>query len=82
MKREQGTISIERDRQNTALRTQENDLHRLELRLSEIKGKLKDKSALETRIAEWQSEITESTRTLKVWCHSPELIYVLILSFE
>lgn len=54
-----------------ALRTHENDHHALQLRLTEVKSKLRDKSALEQRIEEMRQEIADSAGRLKV--HHREL---------
>ena len=55
------------------LRSQENDLHALQLNLSEVKSQLRDKSALEKRIGEMQQEVTDVSAHLKVSRRLPEI---------
>lgn len=64
--RERQTITAEKERQLTTLRAQENDLHALQLNLSEVKSQLRDKSALEKRIGEMKQEVTDVSAHLKV----------------
>lgn len=56
----------DRERQLTSLRMHENDLHALQLNLSEVKSQLRDKSALEKRIGEMKQEVTDVSAHLKV----------------
>ncbi|KAF7792625.1 hypothetical protein EIP86_003722 [Pleurotus ostreatoroseus] len=63
--REKQSITAEKDRQLMLLRSQENDLHALQLNLSEVKSQLRDKSALEKRIGEMQQEVTDVSAHLK-----------------
>ena len=55
------------------LRSQENDLHALQLNLREVKSQLRDKSALEKRIGEMQQEVTDVSAHLKVSRRLPEI---------
>lgn len=66
IEREKQTLTSERERQQNTLRTNENDLHALQLNLSEVKNQLLHKSALEKRIGELKYEVTESSGLLKV----------------
>lgn len=61
-----------RDQQLGQIRQQESDMHRLELNLSEVNGKLRDKAALEKRIAEMRQEIVDVNAQLKV--RSPAIV--------
>lgn len=66
IEREKLAITADRDRQLNALRTHEHELHSLQLRLSDVNGKLRDKSALEKRIAEMKQEVEGISTRLKV----------------
>ena len=61
-----------RDQQLGQIRQQESDTHRLELNLSEVNGKLRDKAALEKRVAEMRQDVVDINAQLKV--HSPAIV--------
>ncbi|KAH9854720.1 hypothetical protein C2E23DRAFT_726150 [Lenzites betulinus] len=63
--REKQNLQTDRDRQNSALRSLETDLHRLELEESQCQNKLRDKDELERRNAEMKTEIATATARLK-----------------
>ncbi|KAL1950586.1 hypothetical protein VTO73DRAFT_5710 [Trametes versicolor] len=63
--REKQNLLTDRDRQNTALRSLETDLHRLELEESQCRNQLRDKDELERRIAEMRAEISAANVRLK-----------------
>ncbi|KAI0822321.1 hypothetical protein BC628DRAFT_691139 [Trametes gibbosa] len=63
--REKQNLQTDRDRQNSALRSLETDLHRLELEESQCQNQLHDKDELERRITEMKTEIGTANARLK-----------------
>jgi DNA repair protein RAD50 len=56
----------ERERQNNAQRTYENDLHGLEMKESNLKNQIRDKDTLEASIEAMKNDIASSNARLKV----------------
>ncbi|KAI0345847.1 hypothetical protein BDW22DRAFT_1353452 [Trametopsis cervina] len=65
VERERQILSGEKERQQTALRAFENDLHALQLNLSEVRNKLTHRSQVEQRIGEMKQEQVQNAETLK-----------------
>lgn len=63
--REKQALSTEKERQITALRTHENELHSMQLREKDLQNELKDKEALEARTEGMRKEMAEATARLK-----------------
>ncbi|RPD62360.1 hypothetical protein L227DRAFT_34009 [Lentinus tigrinus ALCF2SS1-6] len=63
--REKQRLLTDRDSKNSALRTHETELHRLELEESECRNQLRDKDELERRIEEMKTEIAAANIRLK-----------------
>jgi DNA repair protein RAD50 len=64
--KEKGNLMTERERQNNAQRTYENDLHRLEMKESNLKNQIHDKDTLEASIDAMKNDIASSNARLKV----------------
>lgn len=64
--REKQSLITERERQNTAIRTLEANLHKMELRERDLANELREKSSLEERIEVTKKEIVAFTGRLKV----------------
>ena len=62
--RELASLNAEKDRLDSALRAHENDKHRLEMQLSELKGKLHERRTLEDSIKKARKEIHIATNTI------------------
>jgi DNA repair protein RAD50 len=56
----------ERERQNNALRTFENDLHDLQMRENNLTNQIRDKDTLEASIETMKADIVSFTARLKV----------------
>ena len=58
----------ERDRQHSALRTYEGDLHSMEKKENTLSNQIRDKDMMEERIVVMTNEITALNAKLKVSC--------------
>jgi DNA repair protein RAD50 len=56
----------ERERQNNAQRTYENDLHKMQMRENNLTNQIRDKDTLEASIETMKSDIASFTTRLKV----------------
>lgn len=66
VERERQNLMSEKERLLSAVRKHESDALQMRLSLSELKGQLRDKEALEKRIEEMKSEQSEAHTSLKV----------------
>lgn len=64
--RERQSLTTERDRQNSAIRTFETSLHQMELRERDLNNEIREKSALEERVETMRTEVTTFTAKMKV----------------
>ncbi|OBZ71496.1 DNA repair protein RAD50 [Grifola frondosa] len=63
--REKQNIMADRERQTNATRSQENDLHRIQLRESQLKNQMQARTALEQRVEEMRQEISVANAQIK-----------------
>jgi hypothetical protein len=63
--REKQNLINERERQNTAIRTFENDLNEMKIRENNLTNEIRDKTSLEERIETLKKEIVSLTATSK-----------------
>lgn len=64
--REKQLIMTERDRQNTAQRSCENELHKLQMQENDLKNRIREKETLEVNIASMKKELVAFSARLKV----------------
>ena len=64
--REKQSLMTERERQNNAQRTYENDLHAMQMKESNLKIQIRDKDTLEASIETMKNDISTFTTRLKV----------------
>jgi DNA repair protein RAD50 len=64
--KEKQNLQNDRERRNNIIRTHETDLHQLQLQETDLRGKVREKEALQRSVEAMQLEMTSLANQLKV----------------